>query len=307
MAGMTTDGPTLPVTGTVSLLVAVATVFLIQMLHAGDVTGPDIEHLEAAANIGYLSLTTDPWRLFTSIFMHGGWVHLLMNAAFLMSIGPRVEALFGLWRYLMIFVAGGLLAAVGSAVWSLSSMGKPNLFGQMVYQVSVSVGASGALMALCAALLVGAMLDGDEVEPRLAGYNAFNSVMPAVGLTLLQGAMLSGVDQAAHVFGLMAGAVIGPLAYIPRHAASALRVGSAWVVTPLATAAIVAMLVPLPSAHEAREQMAGLERMQQQEQEHEPQQEAMRHFSPGYGRSDEAINLNELMRVPQAADMLSDR
>jgi len=297
MAGITTDGPTLPVTGTFGLLAVLATVFLIQLLHAGDVTGPDLEHLEAAANIGYLSLTTDPWRLLSSIFMHGGWVHLLMNAAFLMSIGPRVETLFGLGRYLMIFVVGGLLASVGSAVWSLASLGKPNLLGQMVYQVSVSVGASGALMALCAALVVGAMFDGDEHEPRLRGYNAFNSVLPAVGLTLLQGAMLSGVDQAAHVVGLVAGAVIGALAYLPACGVSAFRVGLAWLVAPLATSAIVVMMVPSPSAQEARDLMAELE------QEQEDRQQA----APGYGPRGQAMNLDELWRMPQAADMLSDR
>lgn len=259
MASMAGKWQALPFMGSYVLLAAVVLGYSIQLLHAGQWSGPDIKHLQVAGNIGYLSLSTEPWRLLTSVFMHGGWTHMLMNVAFLAQVGLLVESLFGTGRFLLIFLAGGVLAALGSAVGSLSSTVELGRFGPMV-TVTVSVGASGALMAMCSALVVWAAMQSKASKPVISLDDAFKVVLPAVGLTLAQGLFIKGIDQVAHVVGLLVGAVRGALAYLPEQAPSLLRRGLAWLGVPLVTALAVGMAVPSSEAYEIRDLAAKIER-----------------------------------------------
>jgi membrane associated rhomboid family serine protease len=78
---------------------------------------------------------------FTSMFLHGGWVHLLGNLWYLWIFGDNVEDRLGHWRFLLFYLAGGLAAAIAHLLLNLGS--------------SVpTVGASGAIAAVLGAYAV---------------------------------------------------------------------------------------------------------------------------------------------------------
>jgi membrane associated rhomboid family serine protease len=78
---------------------------------------------------------------FTSMFLHGGWMHLIGNMWFLWLFGDNVEDRVGHWRYVLLYVAGGLAGAVTHWVFNPAS------------QVP-TVGASGAIAAVMGAYLI---------------------------------------------------------------------------------------------------------------------------------------------------------
>jgi membrane associated rhomboid family serine protease len=78
---------------------------------------------------------------FTSMFLHGGWIHLLGNLWFLWIFGDNVEDRLGHWRFLLFYLAGGLAAAAAHLLLNLGS-------------AVPTVGASGAIAAVLGAYAV---------------------------------------------------------------------------------------------------------------------------------------------------------
>lgn len=85
--------------------------------------------------------TANTYRIFTSMFMHGGWLHLLGNMLYLYIFGDNVEAVFGHLKYLFFYLISGVAAS---------------LFHMAVFPFSQipAVGASGAISGVLAAYLV---------------------------------------------------------------------------------------------------------------------------------------------------------
>jgi len=79
--------------------------------------------------------------LFTSMFLHGGWMHLIGNMWFLWLFGDNVEDRIGHGRYLMLYLAGGLAGALTHWFFNLNS-------------IVPTVGASGAIAAVMGAYLI---------------------------------------------------------------------------------------------------------------------------------------------------------
>jgi TonB-dependent SusC/RagA subfamily outer membrane receptor len=149
--------------------------------------------LEWGANYKPLTTRGQWWRLLTSTFLHGGLMHLLMNLYGLMFIGMFLEPLLGRVKLLLIYLLTGMLASVSSLLW---------------YQATVSVGASGAIFGLYGvflALLLTGVFESDFKKSFLASTAIF------VGYNMLFGFLVSGIDNAAHVGGLVSGLVIGYL------------------------------------------------------------------------------------------------
>jgi membrane associated rhomboid family serine protease len=78
---------------------------------------------------------------FTSMFLHGGWVHLLGNLWYLWIFGDNVEDRLGHWQFLLFYLAGGLVAATAHILFNVSSP-------------VPTVGASGAIAAVLGAYAV---------------------------------------------------------------------------------------------------------------------------------------------------------
>jgi membrane associated rhomboid family serine protease len=64
------------------------------------------------------------WRLLTPLMVHdGGWTHLLSNAAALVIVGTATERMFGRWRWLVLYLAGGLTGELAGYAWQVQGAG----------------------------------------------------------------------------------------------------------------------------------------------------------------------------------------
>ncbi|OBK22107.1 rhomboid family intramembrane serine protease [Mycobacterium asiaticum] len=148
------------------------------------------------------------YRLVTSVFLHAGTMHLLLNMWVLYVVGPPLEMGLGRLRYIGLYAVSGLGGSV--LVYLLSPVDTPTL------------GASGAIYGLFAATLVVAKrltLDVRWVAAVIVINLAFTFVVPAI--TSHQ------ISWQAHVGGLIAGAVItAAYVYVPRQRRDLLQAGA---------------------------------------------------------------------------------
>ena len=128
------------------------------------------------------------WRLITGGFLHGGILHLLFNMYSLYIIGTQIENFVGKWKFLAIYFASMISASLMSCV---------------INDSVVSVGASGAIFGL-----LGAMVYFGYHYRLYLGSVLRNQIIPLILLNLLFGFMVSGVDNAAHLGGLIGGLLI---------------------------------------------------------------------------------------------------
>lgn len=163
-------------------------------------------------SLSIYSLTIEPWRLFTSMFVHSGLVHLIMNMALLAQVALPILARFGALGFVCIYFLGGLFATTGSAVWNafyvIDALNPSGMFWTRQVDLMVSVGASGAIMAVCGAFL--AVLLRSSMEPDLKAQDQqLKGILLVIGINLVTGFVMSGVDQVQHIVGLIAGFVLG--------------------------------------------------------------------------------------------------
>ena len=128
------------------------------------------------------------WRLLTAGFLHGGLLHLLFNMYSLYLIGTQIENFVGKWKFLGIYFGSMITAGLMSILLS------PN---------AVSIGASGAIFGLLGALVY----FGYHYRLYL-GSILRNQIIPLIVINLLLGFTISGIDNAAHIGGLIGGLLI---------------------------------------------------------------------------------------------------
>lgn len=124
------------------------------------------------------------YRMLSAAFLHAGLLHLAFNMFALYVFGSQVERVFGLGRFLGLY----LLAAVGGSAVS-HFVGSPATLG---------VGASGAVFGLLGAFVVIARARGLDTS----------QVVGLIVLNLFLGAVIPGIDNAAHVGGLLTGGLV---------------------------------------------------------------------------------------------------
>ena len=129
------------------------------------------------------------YRLITSVFLHGGLLHLLCNMYSLYVLGPQLESFFGKVKYTIIFIGSGIIG-------NLLSMA----FLQDTY---VSVGASGAIFGLLGALLY----FGYHYRVYLSGVIK-SQIIPLIVLNLSIGFFATSINNLAHIGGLIGGFLI---------------------------------------------------------------------------------------------------
>lgn len=128
----------------------------------------------------------DYYRLFTSIFLHAGIIHLLCNMYSLYVIGPQVESFYGKIKYLSIFIISGISGSLLSTALSGNN--------------SIGVGASGAIFGLLGSILY----FGYHYRVYL-GNVLKSQIIPLIILNLIIGFTFSGIDNFAHIGGLIGG------------------------------------------------------------------------------------------------------
>jgi membrane associated rhomboid family serine protease len=147
------------------------------------------------------------FRLITPAFVHIGLIHIGMNSYVLWTIGPLVEKLYGSSRYLLIY----LLTAAGGSFASFINHGlKNDSFG-------ASAGASGAIFGLFGVVAVFSYKYRNEL-PSSFIKALKSSILPAIAINLVIGFSIKIVDNAAHIGGLLTGAVLAlVIPYIPTN------------------------------------------------------------------------------------------
>ena len=152
------------------------------------------------ANYGWsIGVQGEWWRLITSMFLHGGVTHILLNMVSLYIVGKIAEALLG-WRdYLALYMASGIVGAATSAV---------------MHPEGLSVGASGAIFGIFGAVA------GYVIAHRHRLGDRFGAILREFGgvlvLNLVLGFSIPGIDMSAHIGGLVIGFIGGYLARFPR-------------------------------------------------------------------------------------------
>lgn len=125
------------------------------------------------------------YRLISGIFMHGSLFHLIFNCYALYVLGTQLESFLGKIKYTIIYLLGGLMGSLFSIIFN----------GNVA-----SIGASGAIFGLMGALVY----FGYHYRVYL-GNVVKSQIIPLIVANLVFGFIMTGVDNAAHIGGLIGG------------------------------------------------------------------------------------------------------
>jgi rhomboid protease GluP len=176
------------------VLVAInVAVFVLMIVSGGSPVEFSLSHLVRwGADWGPLTLGSQPWRVLTSNYVHGGIIHIGFNMWCLWSLGQLAERLFDRWTYLLVYTLSGIAGSVVSLWW---------------HPMVVGVGASGAIFGLAGAVLA-VLYFGHLSISREAVKPILKSLLAFVGYNLLFG-LRPGTDNSAHLGGLAGGVFLG--------------------------------------------------------------------------------------------------
>lgn len=146
--------------------------------------------LALGAKVNQAIVAGEVWRLATAVFLHADLVHIAFNSYALLVFGPHVERPYGRGRFLMIY---GLTGLAGSAMSFLLSP-------------RASVGASGAIFGLVGAMGAYFYRYRDRI---VAGRARLATMLSIAVYNLAYGFAVPGVDNWAHIGGLLAGLTLG--------------------------------------------------------------------------------------------------
>ncbi|MGK7392480.1 MAG: rhomboid family intramembrane serine protease [Candidatus Cyclobacteriaceae bacterium M2_1C_046] len=173
-------------------------VFIAMLISGVHVLMPENQDLlNWGANCRPMTLEGQWWRLFTACFLHIGILHLILNMYALLYIGLLLEPYLGKTRFLAAYLISGIAANMTSLWW---------------HDLTISAGASGSIFGMYGvflALLTTNLLDKSVKKALLTsiavfvGYNILNGLQPN-----------SGIDNAAHIGGLLSGLIVG-YAFVP--------------------------------------------------------------------------------------------
>lgn len=178
------------------LLASIVAVFIAETL-AGGSTQTDVL-IRLGAKFNPLITTGQYWRLFTCMFLHIGVLHLAFNGYALFAIGTDLERILGWGRFVAIYVLSGMLGSLAS--YALS----PHL----------AAGASGAIFGLIGALAAFFLLHRERLGTW--GRSRLANIAFLIALNLLWGLTQQGIDNYAHLGGLISGFGLG-WALAPRY------------------------------------------------------------------------------------------
>ncbi len=170
------------------IIVAVNILVFLVMSIVGDTEDTQFM-LAHGAEFAPLVAQGEYYRLVTSMFLHFGIDHLFSNMLVLIFLGDALEECVGKLRYLLIYLGGGLAGNIVS-VW----------FALRTGDFAVSAGASGAVFAVIGALIFLVIRN----KGRLGDYSRRRLILMAA-LSVLQGLTAGGVDNCAHIGGVVAG------------------------------------------------------------------------------------------------------
>lgn len=158
------------------------------------------------------------YRLLTASFLHGGFIHLFCNVYALFVIGSQVESFLGKAKYLIIY----LFSAITGSLLSMIFIGN-----------NLSLGASGAIFGLLGSLLY------FGYHYRVFLGNVMKSqIIPLIIFNLLLGFTFSGIDNSAHIGGLIGGALM-TMALGVKYKSTTFEKVNGWIITGIYVAFLI--------------------------------------------------------------------
>lgn len=193
--------PPFPVT--IALIGINAVVFAVMVLRGVSFFLPTPQQAIAfGADFGPLTLNGQWWRLATSMFVHFGIIHIGLNMWCLWSLGRAAEILMGRFSYLLAYFASGMFGSIASVYWQPMAAG---------------AGASGAIFGMAGALFTFVYLKKTPTHLQI-NKKMLSSLGSFIFYNLVIGASIPGISNAAHMGGLVMGALVGAL--LPAASAS---------------------------------------------------------------------------------------
>ena len=144
------------------------------------------------ADFGPLTFGGQWWRLFSNMFVHIGIIHLALNMWCLWYLGGLAERVMSRKAFAFLYVASGLAGSLASQLWD---------------PVRISAGASGAVFGAAGGLVSFIYLRKAPIDMQYAKQR-LKSLATFIAINLFYG-LRAGVDNAAHVGGVVAGLAIG--------------------------------------------------------------------------------------------------
>ncbi len=223
---------------TIAIILLNVGAFVATVALGGGAMTPAVDHLVAmGGSLPALTLSGEPWRLVTSMFLHAGLLHIAMNMFALYSGGRAAETVFGRRSLLAIYLATGLVGGVATLTKTA---------------MLVTVGASGAIFGVFGAIFAYSVAHRAQLDPEVRAKQ-MKSMGTFVALNLVIGFSIPQISLAAHIGGFVSGFVIAYLAergidVTDRDAAIARRFPRVMLGSVLALAVVVAGLILLPKS-----------------------------------------------------------
>ena len=169
------------------ILILLCVIVFIAMYIWGNGSEDTLTLIMFGANNRYLVQAGEVWRLATSMFLHIGIIHLFVNMYSLYIIGRQLESFIGKFKFLVVYLGSGIIGSLLS----------------VVVHSNLSAGASGAIFGLLGSLLY----LGYHYRLYL-GSVLKTQIIPVIVVNLLIGFMVPGIDNFAHIGGLVGGYLI---------------------------------------------------------------------------------------------------
>jgi membrane associated rhomboid family serine protease len=181
-------------TATLMLLAANVLLFVAAALGGAGWFVPNAAiEISAGSNFGTLTTHGEWWRLVSSLFVHFGIIHLLFNVWALAAFGSLAERLLGITSFVIIYFVSGIAANLASITL------RPSV---------TTAGASGAIFGILGVLLV--VYWRNKKAPSFTVVRSQRTaILMFTGMALLGGFLYKGVNNVAHIGGLITGLLLG--------------------------------------------------------------------------------------------------
>lgn len=163
---------------------------------------------ETLAGVNLYIAEGEFWRLITPIFLHSGFAHMLFNSFSLVLFGPPLERMLGQTKFILVYIAGGILANIATF-----------LLHPLTY---THVGSSGAIFGLFGFYIAIILF-----RKHLLSHVNSQIVLTITAIGLIMTFLQPNINVTAHIFGLLSGLLIGSISYYDKSSSPGLsfRIG----------------------------------------------------------------------------------